>query len=148
MSSPPALLGAFHHVGVITPDAAEAARVLRALGYTTSVTFEDPVQKAAIVLCTRAGGRDGQREPMIELIAPLDPSSPAAGWLKRLRAGAYHVCYETADLEATVEGLVHLEFAQLSKPAPAVAFEGRRVVFLWSAAAGLVELVEGTSRET
>jgi len=127
---------AFHHVGVVTPDVAASTALYVALGYTASETFHDPAQKAAIVLCSRPG------EPLVELIAPADPSSPAAGWLKRLRAGAYHTCYEVADLPAAVDRLRALEFAALTEPTPAVAFAGRRVVFLWSALAGLLELVE------
>jgi methylmalonyl-CoA/ethylmalonyl-CoA epimerase len=127
---------AFHHVGVVTPDVAASAALYGVLGYTASETFHDALQKAAIVLCSRPG------DPLVELIAPADPSSPAAGWLKRLRAGAYHTCYEVADLPAAVERLRTLDFAALTEPVPAVAFEGRRVVFLWSALAGLVELVE------
>jgi methylmalonyl-CoA/ethylmalonyl-CoA epimerase len=127
---------AFHHVGVVTPDVGAAAALYRALGYVTSETFHDPVQRAAIVLATRPG------EPMIELIAPDDPASPCAGWLKRIRAGAYHTCYEVPALEPAIEALVALELAAISTPAQAVAFGGRRVVFLFSALTGLVELVE------
>ena len=65
--------------------------------------------------------------------------SGAASGLKRLRAGAYHTCYEVANLPAAVERLRTLDFAALTEPVPAVAFEGRRVVFLWSALAGLIE---------
>jgi len=131
----PQLLG-LHHVGVVTRSAEAGASLYRALGYQVSATFHDPIQKAAIVLCERPG------EPLVELIAPEDPSSPAAGWLKRIRAGAYHFCYEVADLAASVEGLYALEFTALTEPAPAVAFGGRRVVFLFSRLTGLIELVE------
>jgi methylmalonyl-CoA/ethylmalonyl-CoA epimerase len=130
------MLLAFHHVGVVTPDAAAGAALYRALGYQTSETFHDPIQRADIVLCTRAG------DPMVELIAPAAPESPAAGWLKRVRAGAYHTCYEVADLGAAVEHLRGLGFGAPTDPAPAVAFGGRRVVFMWGPLAGLMELVE------
>jgi methylmalonyl-CoA/ethylmalonyl-CoA epimerase len=134
------LLLAFHHVGVVTPDVEACAALYRSLGYETSETFHDPLQKAAIVLCTRPG------DPMVELVAPADPSSPAAGWLKRVRAGAYHTCYEVADLGEDVERLRALDFAALTEPVPAVAFGGRRVVFLWGALTGLLELVERPPR--
>jgi methylmalonyl-CoA/ethylmalonyl-CoA epimerase len=134
------LLLAFHHVGVVTPDVEACAALYRSLGYETSETFHDPLQKAAIVLCTRPG------DPMVELVAPADPSSPAAGWLKRIRAGAYHTCYEAADLGEDVERLRALDFAALTEPVPAVAFGGRRVVFLWGALTGLLELIERPPR--
>jgi methylmalonyl-CoA/ethylmalonyl-CoA epimerase len=134
------LLLAFHHVGVVTPDVEACAALYRSLGYETSETFHDPLQKAAIVLCTRPG------DPMVELVAPADPSSPAAGWLKRIRAGAYHTCYKVADLGEDVERLRALDFAALTEPVPAVAFGGRRVVFLWGALTGLLELIERPPR--
>jgi methylmalonyl-CoA/ethylmalonyl-CoA epimerase len=130
------LLLAFHHVGVVTPDVEACAALYRTFGYEASETFHDPLQKAAIVLCTRPG------DPLVELVAPADPSSPAAGWLKRIRAGAYHTCYEAADLGEDIERLRALDFAVLTDPVPAVAFGGRRVAFLWGALTGLLELVE------
>jgi methylmalonyl-CoA/ethylmalonyl-CoA epimerase len=136
MTTAESLLLGLHHVGVVTRDVEECAALYRALGYEVSATFHDPVQKAAIVLCARPG------ESLVELIAPEDPSSPAAGLLKRIRAGAYHLCYEVADLAVSVQGLRALRFGALTEPAPAVAFGGRRVVFLWSALTGLIELVE------
>lgn len=135
------MLLAFHHVGMVTPDVEACAALYRALGYETSETFHDPLQKAAIVLCSRP---HHAAEPLVELVAPEDPSSPVAGWLKRLRAGAYHTCYEVADLAAAVEHLRALDFAALTTPVPAVAFGGRRIVFLFSALTGLVELVESS----
>ncbi len=143
---------ALHHVGVVTRDVEAAAALYRALGYDTSETFHDPVQKAAIVLCSRKGRAEG--DPIVEIIAPEGASSPAAGWLKRVRAGAYHTCYEVASVVASVEALRALDFAALTEPVPAVAFGGRRVVFLWGALTGLLELVEraliggGSARRT
>ena len=127
---------AFHHVGVVTADLDASVALYRALGYQASELFDDPLQQVRIVLCTRDDG------PMIELITPATPSSPAAGWLKRIKAGPYHTCYRVADLEASIEGLRELGFLPLSQAVPAVAFGGRRVIFLFSAAAGLLELVE------
>ncbi len=126
----------FHHVGLVTPDALAASALYRDLGYETSEVFVDPIQQASIVLCTTPDG------PMVELIAPAGAGSPAAGWLKRLRAGAYHTCYEVVSIDEATPALRERDFAALGHPAPAVAFEGRRVLFFWSALAGLVELVE------
>lgn len=126
----------FHHVGVVTPDLAACASVYAGLGYQVSRVILDPVQQVQIVLCTRSG------EPMIELITPSAPESPASGWLKRMKAGPYHTCYQVDRIEDAQAALGELGFTPLADPVPAVAFEGRRVLFLWSATTGLMELLE------
>jgi methylmalonyl-CoA/ethylmalonyl-CoA epimerase len=79
---------------------------------------------------------------MIELVSPLAPDSPAAGWVKRIKVGPYHTCYEVRSMASAIAGLRDDGFAPVSEPVPAVAFEMRLVAFLWSAAAGLVEVLE------
>jgi len=127
---------AFHHVGVVTRELESAARVYRALGYTASQRYEDPLQGVAIVFMQR------EDSPLVELVSPLHAESPAQGWLKRTKAGPYHTCYEVAVLEDALELLRAEGFTPTGMPLPAVAFGGRRVVFSWSNEAGLVELLE------
>src|SRR5262245_32951428 len=83
-------------------------------------------------------------EPIIELIAPAGEASPAHKWLERIKAGAYHICYETPSLDEALPRLKELGFAVIMEPVPAVAFDNRRVVFLWNPFTGLVELVESS----
>ncbi len=126
----------FHHVGVVTRDLESTARVYRALGYTASERYEDPLQGVAIVFMRR------EDSPLVELVSPLHAESPAHGWLKRTKAGPYHTCYEVAVLEDALELLRAEGFTPTGTPLPAVAFGGRRVVFSWSNEAGLLELLE------
>jgi methylmalonyl-CoA/ethylmalonyl-CoA epimerase len=126
----------FHHVGVVTADAERAAEFYADLGYTRSERFDDPLQRVGIILLEKAGS------PMIEIVTPADPGSPAAGWLKRIKAGPYHTCYQVPDIAAATEFLRERGAMPLGEPLPAVAFGGRRVVFLFGAVSGLVELVE------
>lgn len=126
----------FHHVGVVTGDLLAATRFYQSLEYASSEIFGDPLQKVRIVLMRREGS------PMIELVNPSEESSPAHAWLQRITSGAYHTCYSTPDIERTAEVLRDRSFFPLSEPAPAAAFQGKRVCFLWSAEVGLLELVE------
>jgi methylmalonyl-CoA/ethylmalonyl-CoA epimerase len=126
----------FHHVGVVTSDLAASTAFYERLGYRPSPRIDDPIQKVGIVLLEKDGS------PMVELVFPSDPTSPAAGWLKRIRVGPYHTCYEVPDLEAAVESLRAEGLTPTSEPVPAVAFGGRRIVFLWGTACGLLELLE------
>lgn len=128
---------AFHHVGVVTRELDASVHFYTALGYEPSPRYEDPVQKAAIVLMHRADS------PIVELISPLGPESAAFGWLKRIKAGPYHTCYRTEDIRGSMAWLRQLGFAPLSEPVPAVAFDSKPVVFLWSNEVGLLELLQG-----
>jgi methylmalonyl-CoA/ethylmalonyl-CoA epimerase len=130
-----------HHVGVITGDLKGSTNFYAILGYTASTIYADPLQKARIVLMQKA------HEPLIELIAPDGPESPAASWLQRITAGPYHTCYEVDDLEAVVAFLRHHRLFPVIKPVPAVAFNMRRVIFLWGERSGLLELLEALPRE-
>jgi methylmalonyl-CoA/ethylmalonyl-CoA epimerase len=126
----------FHHVGIVTRELAASARFYVSIGYTASARFDDPLQKVAIVLMNREGS------PMIELIFPTDQTSPAMGWLKRVKAGPYHTCYEVADLRAGIQFFASSGFSALHEPVSAVAFGMRPIVFLWSNDVGLVELLQ------
>jgi methylmalonyl-CoA/ethylmalonyl-CoA epimerase len=108
----------------------------QALAYAASPRYDDPLQKAEIVLLRRAGS------PLVELIRPTTPDSPAMGWLKRMKAGPYHTCYEVADLGQGISLCQSHGFSVTSKPVPAVAFGLRPVVFLWSNEVGLLELLQ------
>jgi catechol 2,3-dioxygenase-like lactoylglutathione lyase family enzyme len=128
---------AFHHVGIVTSSLDTAVDTYTRLGYSASQRFDDPLQKVAIVLMRKA------RDPLVELITPSVPGSPAAGWLKRVKAGPYHTGYAVPSIANAVDALRDLGFAQVTEPLPAVAFEMRPVAFFWSGVAGLLELVEG-----
>lgn len=54
----------------------------------------------------------------------------------------YHVCYIVSNLDETVKSLEEKGFLLVRPPACAVALGGRQVVFLYSEAVGLVELLE------
>ena len=126
-----------HHVGIVTKKLSECVKLYQALGYSENKRVYDPLQKASIALMVRAG------ELMIELIAPEHEESPAHKWLERIKAGTYHICYEVPSLSESVDFLRERGFRIITDPAPAVAFDNRRIVFLWSTLTGLVELVEG-----
>jgi methylmalonyl-CoA/ethylmalonyl-CoA epimerase len=125
-----------HHIGVITGNLEGSISFYTSLGYAASAIYADPLQKARIVLMQRA------HEPLVELIAPDSPESPAASWLQRIAVGPYHTCYEVDDLEAMVALLRHHRLFPVIKPVPAVAFDMRRIVFMWGESSGLLELLE------
>jgi methylmalonyl-CoA/ethylmalonyl-CoA epimerase len=133
-----ALLRRLDHTGFSVSDL-EAAIVLfrEQLGATTGPIYEDPLQRVRICFAEYDGGR-------VELIAPLGEGSPIARVLAQ-GGGAYHLCFETEDLEPEVRRLRGKGFVPTGTAKPATAFGGRRVVFLFHPLARLVELVENPS---
>jgi catechol 2,3-dioxygenase-like lactoylglutathione lyase family enzyme len=75
-----------HHIGVITGNLEGSMHFYTNLGYAASAIYADPLQKARLVLMQRA------HEPLVELIEPASPDSPAASWIQRVVVGPYHTC--------------------------------------------------------
>ena len=128
----------FHHLGVAVRDLGKAIPIYKALfGYElTSGPFDDPAQKVSVCFLSR-----GEGDMVIELVAPLGAGSPVDRTLKK-GAGAYHVCYEVANMDAAIAHLTGEGSFLLSGPVPAVAFEMRNIAWLMTEANLLVELVQ------
>jgi catechol 2,3-dioxygenase-like lactoylglutathione lyase family enzyme len=127
----------FHHIGVITTDIEASQKFFESLGYHSSEKYEDHPQKSFIVLMNKSSA------PTLELVAPMSEDSPAQGWVKRIKSGAYHICYEVKDATLTeaVFYFTEHQFTPVSKLALSPAFGGNYVVFLWGKAGGLIELL-------
>jgi methylmalonyl-CoA/ethylmalonyl-CoA epimerase len=125
-----------HHIGVITGKLEDSTTFYESLGYSSSGIYLDSIQKARIVLMQR------RHDPIIELISPNSTDSPAASWIQRIQAGPYHICFEVVDLDAAITFLRGQRLSPILGPVPAIAFNMRRVVFLWSNKSGLMELLE------
>lgn len=128
------------HVGVAVPALDPATNVLQSLfGYrVTSGPFDDPIQKVTVKFLTH--GETDSAE--IELIAPLTEDSPIRSLLSKSGGGAYHLCFETDDLDAALEFTKEQGCIVVSAPQPAVAFSGRRIAWIYTATRQLFELVE------
>jgi methylmalonyl-CoA/ethylmalonyl-CoA epimerase len=126
-----------HHVGIVVKDLASYGRAYgHLLGLIPdSEVFHDPLQKVHIQFW-----RDDQGA-LLELIQPASQDSPV--WRDSQKGGGLnHLCYEANDIEKQVEDSLQ-KGAMLARPLmPAVAFGGRRVVFLYFLELGLVEFVE------
>jgi methylmalonyl-CoA/ethylmalonyl-CoA epimerase len=128
------------HVGVAVPSLAPATETLSALfGYRViSGPFDDPIQKVSVNFLTTSDNDAAE----IELIAPLSEDSPITSMLAKSGGGAYHLCFETSDID---QALVHAKnngCMIVSPPVPAVAFGGRRIAWIYTRSRQLFELVE------
>jgi methylmalonyl-CoA/ethylmalonyl-CoA epimerase len=128
------------HVGVAVPSLDPATESLSTLfGYRViSGPFDDPIQKVSVNFLTQSDNDVAE----IELIAPLGQDSPITAMLAKSGGGAYHLCFETSDIE---QALVHAKnngCIVINGPVPAVAFNGRRIAWIYTKSRQLFELVE------
>jgi methylmalonyl-CoA/ethylmalonyl-CoA epimerase len=131
---------AFHHLGVAVRSISQALPFYeQILGYRmTSGPFTDPIQRVTVCFLERE--HNGE---VVELIEPAAEESPIQQVLKR-GGGAYHTCYTVPDLEVALQTCLNHGCLLISGPSPAVAFEGRRIVWLHLPSRHLLELVETT----
>jgi methylmalonyl-CoA/ethylmalonyl-CoA epimerase len=130
------------HVGVAVNSLDQTTDSLAKLfGYrVVSGPFDDPIQKVKVNFLTRSDTDAVE----IELIEPLTDDSPVRSTLKK-GGGAYHFCFETADIEAALAHCKDNGCIIVSQPVPAVAFGGRRIAWIYTPARQLVEFVEAAN---
>ena len=125
----------FHHIGVACRRIETEERGWIALGYSREGDrFEDPQQGIAGVFIAGPG-------PRMELLEELPGSDTLTPFLD---AGTkmYHHAYEVPKLELAEEILRQYRGKVISPPKPAVAFGGRRVVFMILPNRMITELIE------
>jgi methylmalonyl-CoA/ethylmalonyl-CoA epimerase len=128
------------HVGVAVPSLEPATELLSSLfGYAVvGGPFDDPIQKVAVSFLAKS--KEDVAE--IELIAPLGDDSPVRSMLAKSGGGSYHLCFETHDIERAIEHAKSLGCVVLALPVPAIAFNGRRIAWIYTPQRQLFELVE------
>ncbi len=136
--------GTFHHIGfVVASIQASVQGFLDSLSAEWDGTiFHDPNQ---VVRVTFLRGKHAS-DPLFELIEPAGEKSPVIPFLKR-GGGLHHLCYEIDNLEEQLAlsraqgGLV------VRPPLPAVAFEGRRIAWVYTKNKLLLEFLERQNLE-
>jgi len=128
-----------HHVGYVVRSIREAAQ-----GFIDSLELEwdgrvihDPFQTVCVSFFRpRAAGC-----PSIELIEPAGSGSAVERFLEQ-GGGLHHLCFEVGSLEAQLERTKTSGDLIVHPPAPAVAFEGRRIAWVYTRNKLLVEYLE------
>jgi len=133
------------HVGVAVPTLGPTTELLSDLfGYrVVSGPFEDPLQKVTVNFLAKSDSDVAE----IELIAPLGEDSPIESILAKSGGGAYHLCFETSELEGALEHARKNGCVVVASPVPAVAFQGRRIAWIYTRSRQLFELVEAKAAE-
>ena len=128
----------FDHIGVFVKDIDIGkmliAKLLPIIRY--SEIFDDPFLQVRVQFLYDSKGI------CYELVAPFGPENPVDGVLKSRRNIINHVAYKTANLDETLERLRDEGSLPLGEPKKAIAFKGKRVVFLITPMNFIIELIE------
>ena len=119
------MIGRLNHVAIAVPDLEAASAVYRdTLGARVSEPEDLPDHGVTVVFVTLPN-------TSIELVAPLGPDSPLAGFLERHPSGGmHHVCYEVDDIIAARDRLKERGARVLGGGQPATGAHGKPVLFL------------------
>ncbi len=119
------MIGRLNHVAIAVPDLEAARAVYRdTLGARVSEPEDLPEHGVTVVFVTLAN-------TSIELVAPLGPDSPLAGFLERHPAGGmHHVCYEVDDINAARDRLKERGARVLGGGQATTGAHGKPVLFL------------------
>jgi len=125
------------HIGYAVKKIDKAIKSFEALGYA----FEDYVEDYDRNILISFGYKDGYR---IELVQPLDnkKESPVNAYLSKVGPTPYHICYVSESFDEDIEHLKKQGFKVIIEPAKAIAFAGKRVIFMMNLGLGLIEIVE------
>ena len=119
------MIGRLNHVAIAVPDLEAASAVYRdTLGARVSEPEDLPDHGVTVVFVALPN-------TSIELVAPLGPDSPLAGFLERHPSGGmHHVCYEVDDITAARDRLKERGARVLGGGQPATGAHGKPVLFL------------------
>jgi len=125
------------HIGYAVKRIDRAIALFEKLGFSFESVIEDYDRNVKLVF----GDNDGYR---IELVSPLDKGkeSPVDQYLSNTSGTPYHICYQSNAFDTDIDNLKKTGFKEIIAPAKAIAFNGRRVVFLTNLGVGLLEIVE------
>jgi len=128
-----------HHLGFVVASISSVGQAFAASmsAHWDGDVIHDPIQRVRVAFFYPIDSRN----PVFELVEPASETSPVSNFLKK-RGGLHHVCYEVDELEIALDNARHEGWAIASLPAPAVAFHGRRIAWVYSKTRLLVELLE------
>lgn len=131
-------LGRLNHVGVATPSIAASIAMYRDLlgAEAIGAPFDLPTQGVKVCFIDAPNTQ-------IELIEPYDDRSPIVGFLAKNPAGGqHHLCFEVADIHASIAELTAKGARVLGEPR--IGAHGTPIVFVHPRDMGgvLIELME------
>jgi len=128
-----------HHVGFVVPRVEAVFEGWRRTLQAVSVSdiFHDPLQGARVVFLHLPP--DGTSS--VELVEPADEGSDLGPFIRK-GGGLHHLCFEVDDLDAQLRQMRQAHAVLVRSPQPAIAFEGRRIAWMFTREKLLVEYLE------
>ncbi len=119
------MIGRLNHIAIAVPDLEAAAALYRdTLGAEVGPAQDEPAHGVTVVFVTLPNTK-------VELLHPLGPDSPIAGFLEKNPAGGiHHVCYEVDDILAARDRLQAKGARVLGAGEPKIGAHGKPVLFL------------------
>ena len=119
------MIGRLNHVAIAVPDLEAAAATYRGtLGAQVGAPQDEPDHGVTVVFVDLPNTK-------IELLHPLGPDSPIAGFLAKNPAGGiHHLCYEVEDILAARDRLEEGGARVLGDGEPRIGAHGKPVLFL------------------
>ena len=119
------MLGRLNHVAIAVPDIEAAAKTYRdVLGATVSTPQVLAEHGVTVVFVELPNTK-------IELLEPLDESSPIQGFLDKNKSGGmHHICYEVDDIIEARDRLTTEGARVLGSGEPKTGAHGKPVIFL------------------
>jgi methylmalonyl-CoA/ethylmalonyl-CoA epimerase len=134
-----------HHVGYVVRSIEEIAeRFARSIGASwDQKVILDPLQGSWVAFL----GNPDHVLPLVELVQPQGEDSPVSNFLKR-GGGLHHLCYEVKSLERQLEFSRMIGANIVRSPLPAIAFQGRRIAWVFTKDRLLLEFLESSSQNS
>jgi methylmalonyl-CoA/ethylmalonyl-CoA epimerase len=128
-----------HHVGYVVRSIQETAdRFAQSVAASwDEKIIQDPLQDAKVAFLAGIA----QEFPLVELVEPASEGSPVANFLKR-GGGLHHLCYEVESLDKQLEFSRTIGGIIVRPPLPAVAFDGRRIAWVYTKDGLLLEFLD------
>jgi len=127
-----------HHVGIVVPKIQDSlGEITKYLKFET-IGLPTLVGSQKVNICFLKIG-----EPFLELIAPIEESSPIAEFAKK-GGGIHHICFEVKDIHQQVKEMSKKGATVLVEPVE--GFDSRLIAFvdlnMRNTKCGLIELLE------
>ena len=132
------MIGRLNHVGVATPSIEKSVALYRDVLGATKIHEKFKLEAQGVWVCFV-----DVPNSQIELIEPIDDTSPIAGFLKNNPGGGqHHVCFEVDDLLAARDAMVEKGAQVLGEPR--IGAHGVPIIFVHPKDMGgvLVELMQ------
>jgi len=125
-----------HHFGFLTRNIEKSINEFNLLGFVELKRIIDTERKVAISLIK------SESNEIFELIEPISGNSIVSNIIEKYNNSIYHVCYLTKDINSTIELLKQNGYILINPPKNAILFDNKKVAFMYSKYAGMIELIE------